>query len=81
VDRGGVVSLPEFLVPLLRDPVDHGVLTYVAARDLLYNPRRRVAYEVRDGIAVMLPDEGRAIDEAEHQALLADPTGRTTGDP
>lgn len=37
----------------------------------LYNPRLRRAYEVRDGIAVMLVDEARTVDEAEHTTLEA----------
>jgi uncharacterized protein len=73
------VGLDPFLLALLEDPVDHGVLLYVDSRDLLYNPRRRVAYEVRDSIPVLLPDEGRAVDDAEHAALSADPTARATG--
>jgi uncharacterized protein YbaR (Trm112 family) len=73
------VGLDPFLLTLLEDPVDHGPLLYVESRDLLYNPRRHVAYEVRDSIAVLLPDETREVDEAEHQALLGDPTARLTG--
>ncbi len=72
------MSLPEFLLDVLVDPTDHGPLLYVGSRDLLYNPRRRVAYEVRDGIAVLLPEEGRAVEEAEHQALVSDPGARPT---
>jgi uncharacterized protein YbaR (Trm112 family) len=37
-------------------------------KDVLYNPRLRVAYEVRGDIPVMLPDESRAVDDAEHQS-------------
>ena len=46
---------------------------------MLYNPRRRVLYEVRDSIPVLLPDESRAVDDAEHAALVADPGARETG--
>lgn len=73
------MALDPFLLALLEDPVDHEPLLYVASRDVLYNPRRRVAYEVRDAIPVLLPDEGRAVDDAEHAALVADPTARSTG--
>jgi uncharacterized protein YbaR (Trm112 family) len=71
--------LDDFLLELLEDPVDHGTLIYVPDNSLLYNPRLRVAYEVRGDIPVMLPDESRPVDEAEHQALIEDPTRRMTG--
>ncbi len=73
------MGLDPFLLALLEDPVDHGPLLYVGSRDLLYNPRRHLAYEVRDSIAVLLPDEGRSVDETEHRALIDDPTARPTG--
>ncbi len=73
------MGLDPFLLTLLEDPVDHGPLLYVESRDLLYNPRRRLVYEVRDSIPVLLPDEVRAVDDAEHAALTSDPTGRATG--
>lgn len=73
------MALDDFLLDLLEDPRDHGPLRYVAARDVLYNPRTRRAYEVRDDIPVLLPDETREVDDAEHEALMADPSGRDTG--
>jgi uncharacterized protein YbaR (Trm112 family) len=73
------MGLDPFLLTLLEDPVDHGPLLYVESRDLLYNPRRHLAYEVRDSIAVLLPDEGRSVDEVEHRALVDDPAARPTG--
>jgi len=36
---------------------------------VLYNPRLHRAYEVRDGIPIMLIDEARAVDDAEHARL------------
>ncbi len=73
------MTLDNFLVGLLVDPVDHGELLYVEDRDVLYNPRRRVAYAVRDAIAVLLADEARSVDDAEHEALVHDPSARPTG--
>jgi len=73
------VALDAFLLSLLEDPVDHGTLLYVEGAAVLYNPRRRVAYEVRDAIPVMLPDEARAVTDEEDRAWRADPTARTTG--
>ncbi len=73
------MGLDPFLLALLEDPVDHGPLLYVESRDVLYNRRRRVLYEVRDSIPVLLPDESRAVDDAEHAVLVADPSSRETG--
>ncbi|MFI5036052.1 MAG: Trm112 family protein [Acidimicrobiales bacterium] len=74
------MGLDPFLLTLLEDPVDHGPLLYVESRDLLYNPRRRVAYAVRDSIPVLLPDESRAVGDDEHQRLVEDPSARPTGE-
>jgi uncharacterized protein YbaR (Trm112 family) len=75
------MALDDFLLDLLEDPVDHGVLLYVPSRDVLYNPRLRVAYEVRDSIPVMLPDESRAVSEEEEQLFNNDEHARLTGPP
>jgi hypothetical protein len=37
----------------------------------LYNPRLQRAYDVRDGIPVMLIDEARACDSVEHERIMA----------
>jgi len=73
------VSLDAFLLELLEDPVDHGPLLYIEQRQVLYNPRRRVAYEVRGSIPVLLPGESRPVSDEEHVAFESDPTARTTG--
>ena len=73
------MALDGFLLELLEDPVDHGTLLYVEDHSLLYNPRRRVAYEVRGSIPVLLPDESRPVGDEEHRALTESPTARTTG--
>lgn len=73
------MALDSLLLDLLEDPVDHGPLRYVASRDVLYNPRTRRAYEVRDDIAVLIAAESREVDDAEHESLMSDPTGRDTG--
>ena len=73
------MALDGFLLSLLEDPVDHGPLLYVADRNLLYNPRRRLAYEVRGSIPVLLPDESRPVGDDEHRDLVNDPGARSTG--
>jgi len=65
------MPLDTFLLDLLEDPIDHEALLYVPSKDLLYNPRRHVAYEVRDSIPVMLPDEAKTFTD--------DPGARLTG--
>lgn len=75
------MALDAFLLELLQDPADHGVLRYVAARGVLYNPRTRQVYEVRDDIPVLLTSEARRVDEVEHEDIMNDPAGRDTGRP
>jgi len=71
------VPLQPLLLEVLADPVDHGSLLYFEDRELLYNPRRRVAYSVSGGIPVMLPDEARQVADDEHDALVANAAGAT----
>jgi uncharacterized protein YbaR (Trm112 family) len=59
------------LLEILACPEDKGPLLYFADEDLLYNPRLHRSYAVRDGIPVMLIDEATAVDDAEHQRLVA----------
>lgn len=73
------MALDNFLLALLQDPVDHGTLLYLDEMQVLYNPRRRVAYEVRGSIPVLLPDEARAVDEEEHRSFIENPAGLSTG--
>jgi uncharacterized protein YbaR (Trm112 family) len=73
------MALDDFLLELLEDPVDHGVLIYLDQRGLLYNPRLRVAYEVRGSIPVLLPDESRAVSDEEDASFTSDPSARVTG--
>ena len=64
------MALDPRLLAVLACPVDKGPL-YDLGDAGLYNPRLRRRYEVRDGIPVMLPDEGVAVDAAEHERLLS----------
>jgi hypothetical protein len=73
------VPLDNLLLDILVDPGDHGALLYFESRSILYNPRRRLAYEVRGAIPVMLDDEARHVDDDEHATLMADVTARSTG--
>ena len=73
------MALDPFLHEVLVDPLDHEGLLYFESRSLLYNPRTRTAYEVKGSIPVVLPNEGRSVDEAEHAELTGDATGVKTG--
>ncbi|MDL9938927.1 Trm112 family protein [Gordonia sp. ABSL1-1] len=69
-----MTSRAEAIDPITRErlvcPQDHGPL--INAGDELYNPRLRVAYRIdADGIPVMLADEARAVDDAEHNRLTS----------
>lgn len=64
-------SLDERLLRMLACPEDRGPLLFFADEDLLYNPRLHRAYPVRDNIPVMLVEEARRVDAAEHERLMA----------
>ena len=65
------MALDPALLEILVCPEDHGPLHYLEAEAVLYNPRLRRVYDVRDDIAVMLIEESRTVDEAEHERLMA----------
>ena len=69
------MPLQPLLIEVLADPVDKGPLLYFENRELLYNPRRKVAYAISGSIPVMLPDEARAVDDAEDAYLMASASG------
>jgi uncharacterized protein len=65
------MPLDPTLLSILACPEDKGPLYYVEDEDILYNPRLRRVYEIRDDIPVMLIDEARTVDDAEHDRLQA----------
>jgi len=50
------------LLEILVCPVTKGPLRYDRGRGELISDSARLAYPVRDGIPIMLPDEARALD-------------------
>ncbi len=46
-------------------------MLYFADESSLYNPRLHRRYAVRDDIPIMLIDEAEAVDDAEHERLVA----------
>jgi len=65
------VALDPQLLEILACPQDKGPLLYFADEDTLYNPRLHRRYRIREGIPVLLIDEAEAVDDAEHDRLVA----------
>jgi uncharacterized protein YbaR (Trm112 family) len=65
------MTLDPQLLEILACPEDKGPLLYFADEAILYNPRLHRTYEVRDDIPIMLIDEATAVDDAEHERLVA----------
>lgn len=65
------MTLDAKLLEILACPQDKGPLLYFEDEDLLYNPRLKRIYRVRDGIPVMLIDEADDADDDTHQRLTA----------
>lgn len=55
------------LLELLVCPLTKGGLTYDEARQELVSRHARLAYPIRDGIAVLLPSEARTLDDDERR--------------
>jgi len=51
------------LLELLVCPVTRGPLQYDAARHELISRAARLAYPIRDGIAILVPGEARSLDD------------------
>jgi uncharacterized protein YbaR (Trm112 family) len=63
--------LDDWLLQILVCPEDKGPLWYVPAEDLLYNPRLRRRYPIRDGIPTLLVEEAESATDADHERLVA----------
>ncbi len=62
-------TLDPRLLEILACPEDKGPLLYFPGENLLFNPRLKRTYPVRDGIPVMLISEATEVDEAEAERL------------
>ena len=51
------------LLEVLVCPLTHGPLTYDRKRRELVSEQAKLAYPVRDGVPLMLPEEARKLDE------------------
>lgn len=65
------MSLDPQLLEILACPEDKGPLYYFEDEDLLYNPRLKRTYAVRDDIPIMLIDEATDVSDEEHERLMA----------
>ena len=61
--------MDKHLLDILVDPVTKGPLIYDKSRQELIARASRLAYPIRDGIPVMLPEEARELSVAEVEAL------------
>jgi len=53
------------LLEILVCPVTHGTLTLDRARAELVSKSARLAYPIREGVPIMLPEEARELGEGE----------------
>ena len=53
------------LLEILVCPVTHAPLTYDRARGELISKSAKLAYPIRDGVPVMLPEEARSLDDGQ----------------
>lgn len=53
------------LLEVLVCPVTHGPLDYDRARGELVSRSARLAYPIRDGVPIMLPEEARELADGE----------------
>ena len=65
------MTLDPRLLEILACPEDKGPLLYFEDEDSLYNPRLKRRYRIQDDIPIMLIDEAEAVDDAEHERLMA----------
>ena len=61
--------MDKYLLDILVDPVTKGPLIYDSKRQELISRAARLAYPIRDGIPVMLPEEARELSSDEVDAL------------
>lgn len=61
--------MDKHLLDILVDPVTKGPLIYDRKQQELISRAARLAYPIRDGIPVMLPEEARELSIEEVEAL------------
>ena len=61
--------MDKYLLDILVDPITKGPLVYDKKNQELLSRASRLAYPIRDGIPVMLPEEARELSSDEVEAL------------
>ena len=61
------MSLDLELLAILACPEDKENLIYIAEDEVLYNPRLHKAYDIRNGIPVLLVSESRKVSDEIHE--------------
>ena len=61
--------MDKHILDILVDPVTKGPLIYDKKKQELISRASRLAYPIRDGIPVMLPEEARELSSDEIEAL------------
>ena len=59
------VDVDPRLLEILVCPVTHGALEYDRAKGELISRSARLAYPIRDGVPIMLPEEARELGDAD----------------
>ena len=62
---GSETAVDPRLLEILVCPVTRGPLDYDRARNELISRSARLAYPIRDGAPIMLPDEARPLDDTD----------------
>jgi len=65
-----VMAISSSLLSILACPEDKGSLYYIVDEQMLYNPRLKRSYPVRDDIPVMLIDESTSVSGDEHDRIM-----------
>jgi uncharacterized protein YbaR (Trm112 family) len=65
IDAAPETQIDPRLLEVLVCPVTHGPLVYNRTRQELISAGARLAYPIRDGVPLMLPEEARQIGEGE----------------
>jgi uncharacterized protein YbaR (Trm112 family) len=76
-DRPEISRVDPRLLEILVCPLTKTTLEYDAEKQELISRAARLAYPIRDGIPIMLPDEARRIDDVPQVTMPAPETDRT----
>ncbi len=64
------MALDDRLLAILACPQDKEQLLYFEDEAILYNPRIKCSYPIREGIPVLLTAEAQEVSEGEHERLM-----------